>query len=242
MPNFPVSSGARSKGSRDLKVAGLVHGDDLSASARLITDAVSSFVEVASEGGRRATRRAHPFRHAYAQLVQSVPKENRLPLLRQMASDIEALAMEEGEERPASKNASPKRRVSTDDFMAGLMRDEKSRREEDIAAKRLISGAEMRERLGVSPQALSAALKAKRMFVLSGPSGGYYYPSFFADPRYDRPVLEKVCKALSDLPGASKWDFFTTPKISLGNKAPLEALAKGKLDAVLIAAAGFLAE
>jgi hypothetical protein len=126
--------------------------------------------------------------------------------------------------------------------MAGLVREEKTQREKDIASKRLISGAEMRERLGVSPQALSAALKAKRMFVLTGPSGGYYYPSFFADPRYDRPVLEKVCRTLGDLPGASKWDFFTTPKISLGNKAPLDALAKGKLDAVLIAAAGFLEE
>jgi hypothetical protein len=157
-----------------------------------------------------------------------------------MASDIAALAEEEGESTP--KNPAPKHRVSTEDFMAGLMREEESQRAKDIASKRLISGAEMRQRLGVSPQALSAALKAKRMFVLTGPSGGYYYPSFFADPSYDRPVLEKVCRALGDLPGASKWDFFTTPKISLGNKAPLDALAKGKLDAVLIAAAGFLAE
>jgi hypothetical protein len=159
-----------------------------------------------------------------------------------MASDIEALAKEEGGVGRTPKNVPAKHRVSTEDFMAGLMQQEKAQREKDIASKRLISGAEMRERLGVSPQALSAALKAKRMFVLTGPSGGYYYPSFFADPRYDRPVLEKVCRTLGDLPGASKWDFFTTPKISLGNKAPLDALAKGKLDAVLIAAAGFLEE
>lgn len=242
MPNFPVSTKAKSTASRDLAVSSLVDSENLVASVRLITDAVSSFVEVAPEEAQRATGRTHPFRCAYSRLLKSVPKESRLRLLQQMASDIEALAEEEGGADETPKNAPAKPQVSTEDFMAGLIEQEKSQREKDIASKRLISGAEMRERLGVSPQALSAALKAKRMFVLTGPSGSYYYPSFFADPSYDRPILEKVCRALGDLPSASKWDFFTTPKISLGNKSPLDAIAKGKLDAVLIAAAGFLEE
>lgn len=129
--------------------------------------------------------------------------------------------------------------VSTEDFMTDMRRQEKELRLADIAAKRLIPGLEMRERLGVTPQALSAALKAKRMFIMQGPAGEYLYPAFFADPKYDRPVLEKVCKVLGDMPGGSKWDFFMSPKISLGNRTPLEALLKGKLDLVMVAATGF---
>lgn len=97
----------------------------------------------------------------------------------------------------------------------------------------------MRARLRVSPQALSAALKAKRMFIMQGPSGEYVYPEFFADSTYDRRVLERVCKALGDLPGAAKWDFFMSPRVSLAGKTPLNALAKGKVDEVMAAADAF---
>ena len=70
-----------------------------------------------------------------------------------------------------------------------------------------------------------------------------FYPSFFADTeKYDRRVIEKISKALGGLSGGNKLAFFTTPKILLGNKTPLEALSKGKIDKVLVAAAGFLEE
>lgn len=184
----------------------------------------------------------HSFLQAYTTLVKAVPKHRRLALLRQMALDIETIVETEAKTEPVAKSTAMTSSITTEDFMAEMRRQEKERRQGDIAAKRLITGAEMRERLGVTPQALSAALKAKRMFVMQGPSGDYYYPAFFADPRHDRPVLKKVCKALGDLPGGSKWDFFTTQKISLGNKTPLDALAKGKLEAVLTAAVGFAEE
>jgi hypothetical protein len=64
-----------------------------------------------------------------------------------------------------------------------------------------------------------------------------YFPYFFADEKYPRRALEKVSKALGKLPGARKWQFFTTPRISLNGKTPLEALSKGQVDAVLSAAA-----
>jgi hypothetical protein len=124
-------------------------------------------------------------------------------------------------------------------FLADLRIQEDSLRQRDLAEGRLLNSAAMRERLGVSRQALSAALRAQRIFALSGPSGDYLYPAFFADPGLDRAVLEKVCRALGTLPAGAKWEFFTTPRQSLGRKTPLQALAKGRVDAVLTAAAAF---
>jgi hypothetical protein len=78
--------------------------------------------------------------------------------------------------------------------------------------------------------------------VLQGASGEYLYPAFFAEPAYERRALEKVCKALGDLPGAAKWDFFMSPRVSLNGRTPLQALAKGALDEVLEAANAFREE
>lgn len=235
-----LSHSHKAKPQQGHKAPNLVHTGNLSTGAKLLTDAVASFVAPPAKGVRNGVRRASSFVKAYSSLINAVPKESRLALLRQMADDINKIA--ETESEPADPSATVKALVTSDDFMAELRQQEKEQREKDIARQRLVPGSEMMARLGVSPQALSAALKAKRMFVMQGPSGGYYYPAFFADAKYDRPVLEKVCRALGDLPAGSKWDFFTTPKISLGNKTTLEALAKGKLDAVLAAAAGFLEE
>jgi hypothetical protein len=49
-----------------------------------------------------------------------------------------------------------------------------------------------------------------------------------------------VSKALSDLPGGSKLQFFMTPKGSLSGQTPLDAIANGHLAAVRNAARGFV--
>ena len=67
----------------------------------------------------------------------------------------------------------------------------------------------------------------------------FMYPAFFADARHDRAVLERVSRALGSLPGGAKWEFFTTPRLSLGRKTPLQALARGQVEEVLAAAAAF---
>jgi hypothetical protein len=69
--------------------------------------------------------------------------------------------------------------------------------------------------------------------------GDRLYPAFFADPELDRQQLETVAKELRELPGWSKWQFFTTPKASLGGRTPLDALKTGKLQEVRRAAVGF---
>ena len=103
----------------------------------------------------------------------------------------------------------------------------------------LIKAEELMDQLGWTRQALSKARKARRIFSVEIKRESYY-PAFFADPRYDRRQLEAVSKALGDLPGSSRLQFMLTPKGSLDSLTPLEALAKGRVAEVKIAAEGFV--
>ena len=90
----------------------------------------------------------------------------------------------------------------------------------------------------VTRQALSKALKANRVFYVEV-AGQRYVPSFYLDPRLEHRQLEEVTKALGDLPGPSKLQFFATKKASLSGKTPIEALADGQYQRVRTAAQGF---
>jgi hypothetical protein len=208
------------------KPAGAGAGAD--AAATLLAEAVSAFINTDAADDANG---AASFLRAYSSLARSVPKPRRRALYRVMGAALAAAAEREGLEQGADADNAA--------FLADLRIQEDSLRQRDLAEGRLLNSAAMRERLGVSRQALSAALRAQRIFALSGPSGDYLYPAFFADPGLDRAVLEKVCRALGTLPAGAKWEFFTTPRQSLGRKTPLQALAKGRVDAVLTAAAAF---
>jgi len=110
---------------------------------------------------------------------------------------------------------------------------------ERIEKGELITSAALQSALKVNRQAISGAVKADRLFSIVGPSGKNYYPAFYADPKLDRRAIEKVSKALGSLPGSSKYYFFTQKFTSL-QATPLEALRKGKLEQVLVTAAGFV--
>ena len=103
----------------------------------------------------------------------------------------------------------------------------------------LIKAEELTDQLGWTRQALSKARQARRVFSVEV-KGRTYYPAFFADPQYERRQLEIVSKALGDLPGTSRLQFMLTPKGSLNSLTPLEALARGKVADVKIAAEGFV--
>ncbi|MFM9433760.1 hypothetical protein ACFDR9_000804 [Janthinobacterium sp. CG_23.3] len=124
-------------------------------------------------------------------------------------------------------------------FLTNHARQAAAARAKHVADGSLLTPAEVWERLAISRQAVSKAVKENRMFSLDGPAGKQLYPAFFTDPKYDRREVERVSQALGDLPGPSKWQFFTTGKGSLGGRTPLVALANGDLDGVLVAAAGF---
>ncbi|WP_332848255.1 hypothetical protein [Massilia sp. S19_KUP03_FR1] len=100
----------------------------------------------------------------------------------------------------------------------------------------LIGSGALQRALGVQRQAISAAMKAGRLFAFVGPSGENYYPAFYVDPALDRRAIEQVSKALGALPAASKYYFFTEQFTALQD-TPLGALRNGRLAAVLAAAA-----
>lgn len=107
-----------------------------------------------------------------------------------------------------------------------------------VGKRELLPPGDLRDLLGISRQALNNALHAKRIFSLEV-GGENFYPAFYGDARLDRRKLERVTKALEEVGGWSKWQFFTTPKGSLGGLTPLEALRKGKVSEALRAAEGF---
>lgn len=107
-----------------------------------------------------------------------------------------------------------------------------------IAHGELISSGELQRALDVKRQAISNAVKTKRLFAIVGPSGDNYYPAYFADETLERRKLEQVAKALGSLPAPSKHHFFTSKSSVLG-ETPLQALRKGREAEVLAAAAGF---
>jgi hypothetical protein len=102
----------------------------------------------------------------------------------------------------------------------------------------LVAPAAFIAALPFSRQALSKALKAHRIFYVEV-QGQRHFPAFFLDPRYERRQLEDISRALGELPGASKLQFFLTKKASLQGATPLEALANGQLARVRTAAQGF---
>lgn len=216
----------------------------IAAGAEMLTKRILAHAMPASEGLTTAEWSADDFGHAYALIVQGVPEEKRGPLLQDMRLGLEAVAkyLPSEETRHARTVSAEDAPMSTREFMANLEQQETAQRARDMEDGLLVPGTTLAARLKMTSQGLHHARKARRVFALQGPSGEPVYPAFFSDPRQDRKILEAVSKALGDLPGAAKWDFFMSPRISLANKTPLEALAKGKVDAVMAAARTFADE
>lgn len=107
-----------------------------------------------------------------------------------------------------------------------------------VNSGKLLPAAKVWEVLGVTRQALNKAVVSGRIFTVDV-GAAQYYPAFYLTDNVDRKTLAKVTQLLGSLPGWSKWQFFTTPKASLGNITPLKALSRGKVEQVAKAAAAF---
>lgn len=108
-----------------------------------------------------------------------------------------------------------------------------------VQNRAVITAEELALAVGVSQLDLCEAVQAGRLFKVEV-DGRRYYPAFYAAQDIDRTRLERVIKVLSGLGGWSQWQFFTTPKGSLGDITPLEALQRKRMfAAVLRCAAGF---
>jgi hypothetical protein len=130
----------------------------------------------------------------------------------------------------------PDRQRGTPEIAAQARRDRAIGRL--LAQSQLVDSASFAQRMHFTRQALHKARRANRVFSVQF-EGRRYFPTFFADPAYERQQLESVSRILGELPGESKWQFFTTPKASLGRLTPLEALAGGKYSLVRAAAESF---
>jgi hypothetical protein len=103
----------------------------------------------------------------------------------------------------------------------------------------LIDPVKFQELMGwKSRQAVWKAAHSNRVFFIEH-RAQRYFPTFYANPAYQRSHLEAVTKILGDLPGGSKLQFFLTRKGSLGGKTSLEALATGDLAKVKRVAEAF---
>lgn len=125
-------------------------------------------------------------------------------------------------------------------FLENLETQSREKRAELTRTGQLIEAKELARRLGITVQAVSKALKAKKLFDLECEGGKRLYPAFYADPELSRATLGEVTRFLDDAPGSAKWQFFTRPKLSLNRRTPLQALKEGDLNQVLFAAQGFL--
>jgi hypothetical protein len=103
----------------------------------------------------------------------------------------------------------------------------------------LLDEGEFRRRMGWTADKLQEEEARGRVFhLLVGQAARY--PAFYAefDPG-GRRQLAAVCQLLGDIPGGSKWQFFTSGKGSLAGSTPLEALRQGRLRRVKATAEGF---
>ena len=155
----------------------------------------------------------------------------------QHLSATEVISKAPGIAAPTSKDAVPN---INKEFLDQFAKKELEHRSELEKKGELVNSGVLADRMGVTRQAINKAVAEMRMFSLDGESGKKLYPAFFADASIDRRKLQAVSKALGQLAGSSKWQFFTNPRLSLGKKTPVEALRKGRYDEVLAAATAFL--
>lgn len=168
-----------------------------------------------------------------AALVQAGGKSHQnAPNARDLAAELAALS-EKIEEIRGRLAATDKKLVSNKERESAVVAMKKMVQEEALVAP----GSYV-ERRKVSRQALSKALGSRRIFYVEV-EGQRYIPSFFLDAQLERRQVEEVSKALGELPGTSKLQFFTTKKASLSGKTPLDALADGQYSRVRVAAQGF---
>ncbi len=146
--------------------------------------------------------------------------------------------LREARSRPPAPMVTEKSIRDGERFMAEMHRASEATLLSRIERGELITQDELVTRVGGNRRWVNNALKAGRVFSLQAPSGGGYFPSFFAESSYDRRALGRVSKVLPRLPGPGKYFFFISESLSLG-MTPLQALAEGRVQEVLICAAGF---
>lgn len=170
-------------------------------------------------------------------MICAVPDE---PLLRDMGRGLEAAAKglpskAEEDKIPSADGDAP---VSTHDFMANLAQREtaqRARHRRRLARVRRDTGCTARDESGrLAPCTQDHAhVRVAGAFGRSGVSRILRRSP--AGPEDARGRFQRPRR----LARRGQVDFFLSVRLSLGNRTPLEALAKGKVDAVMAAAQAF---
>ncbi|REG59368.1 hypothetical protein B0G80_2115 [Paraburkholderia sp. BL6669N2] len=100
-------------------------------------------------------------------------------------------------------------------------------RRDMVANGDLISEAEFRRRGSLSTRRLSELLADESVFKLEV-DGVEYFPAVLAVPANQRRNLYAICHVLATAPTDARLDFLTSPRESLADHSPLEALKNDK--------------
>lgn len=139
---------------------------------------------------------------------------------------------------PKESEVNPDSARQNAEFMAKLRLGSERALARRIESKELVSKDEFIAMLGGRRRGVIEALEAARLFLLRDSSGHDYFPTFFADDRYDRRALGRVVQALEGLPNESKYYFFIRKSSRLKMTA-LDALAQGRTTEVIACALAF---
>jgi hypothetical protein len=93
--------------------------------------------------------------------------------------------------------------------------------------------------LKVTRQAVDKRRRNGQLLAVELGRRGYYYPAWQFGESGTLPGLESVLEALSDHDPWMQLAFFVAPNQRLDGKAPYQALAEGRLEAVLVAAQAY---
>lgn len=139
----------------------------------------------------------------------------------------------------ADEQDNPAAELNDHELLALFRQAAQSSRLRLVQNRAVICAEELALALRVSQPDLSAKVQAGRLFNVEV-AGQLYYPAFYAAQDIDKTRLERVTQELTGLAGWVQWQFFTTPKHSLSDRTPLQALKiKGMFRRVVQAASGF---
>ncbi len=82
-------------------------------------------------------------------------------------------------------------------------------------------------RLGVSETKLARLRDAGSVFSIEV-DGVEYYPALLAEPGLDRKRLQSICRILVPAPPASRLDYLSSARGSLGGMSPLDAVRENR--------------
>ena len=100
-----------------------------------------------------------------------------------------------------------------------------------LATGELLDEDSFMGRLRWTSKQLEVAIAARRIFFFEY-GGIRCFPAFFCTSSFDPHQVQRISEALGSVGAGAKWQFFSTPKGSLGGRTPLDALSQGRFRAV----------